>query len=230
MFVDFLKESSVGVCFKDFTTYATRYTHVMIIPNIIVVNIPLIIAKVISIGEVNHELQKIGNIHYTIIYRRKRRGRRRRILYINHEYIKNFYTFSKKVTNYNKRANSSIVSGSEEEEEEEEEEQYVTFEDFSKIHLKIGKITHAESIPSMKKVLRVIVDIGIEKRDIVVGAAIFYKPDELIGKVVVICTNIEPRKIGGIISNGMLLAADGFEGKPIFLTISEEAPIGTTIH
>lgn len=119
------------------------------------------------------------------------------------------------------------MSGSE---EEEEEQQYVTFEDFSKIHLKIGKITHAESIPSMKKVLRVIVDIGIEKRDIVVGAAIFYKPDELIGKVVVICTNIEPRKIGGIISNGMLLAADGFEGKPIFLTISEEAPIGTTIH
>jgi methionyl-tRNA synthetase len=64
--------------------------------------------------------------------------------------------------------------------EEKEEEQYVTFEDFSKIHLKIGKITHAESIPSMKKVLRVIVDIGIEKRDIVVGAANFYKPDELI--------------------------------------------------
>ena len=109
--------------------------------------------------------------------------------------------------------------------EEEEEQQYVTFEDFSKINLKIGKITHAESIPSMKKVLRVIVDIGTEKRDIVVGAAIFYKPDELIDKVVVICTNI-----GGIISNGMLLAADGFEGKPIFLTISEEAPIGTTIH
>ena len=197
----------------------------MIIPKVIVVNIPLIIAKVISIGEVNHGLQRIGNIHYPIGCRRKRRGRRRRKLYINHEYIKNFYTFSKKVTNYNKGANSSIVSGS-----EEEEQQYVTFEDFSKIHLKIGKITHAESIPSMKKVLRVIVDIGIEKRDIVVGAAIFYKPDELIGKVVVICTNIEPRKIGGIISNGMLLAADGFEGKPIFLTISEEAPIGTTIH
>jgi methionine--tRNA ligase beta chain len=114
--------------------------------------------------------------------------------------------------------------------EEEQQQQYVTFEDFSKICLKIGKITHAESIPSMKKLLRVIVDIGTEKRDIVVGAAIFYKPDELIDRVVVICTNIEPRKIGGIISNGMLLAADGFEGKPIFLTISEEAPIGTTIH
>ena len=144
--------------------------------------------------------------------------------------IQNFYSsFSKKVTDYNKSANCSIVSGSEEE-EEEEEQQYVTFEDFSKIHLKIGKITHAESIPGMKKVLRVIVDIGIEKRDIVVGAAIFYKPEELIDKVVVICTNMEPRKIGSILSNGMLLAADGFDGKPIFLTISEEAPIGAAIH
>ena len=114
--------------------------------------------------------------------------------------------------------------------EEQQQQQYVTFEDFSKIHLKIGKITHAESIPGMKKVLRVIVDIGIEKRDIVVGAAIFYKPEELIDKVVVICTNMEPRKIGSTLSNGMLLAADGFEGKPIFLTISEEAPIGAAIH
>jgi methionine--tRNA ligase beta chain len=106
----------------------------------------------------------------------------------------------------------------------EEQKQYVTFEDFSKIHLKIGKIIHAESIPGMKKVLRATVDIGI------VGAAIFYKPEELINKVVVICTNMEPRKIGSIISNGMLLAADGFEGKPIFLTISDEAPIGAAIH
>jgi tRNA-binding EMAP/Myf-like protein len=48
--------------------------------------------------------------------------------------------------------------------------------------------------------------------------------------VVVIYTNIEPRKIGNIISNGMLLAADGYNGKPIFLTINEEAPIGTNIH
>jgi tRNA-binding protein len=112
----------------------------------------------------------------------------------------------------------------------EEQKQYVTFEDFSKIHLKIGKIIHAESIPGMKKVLRATVDIGIDQRDIVVGAAIFYKPEELINKVVVICTNMEPRKIGSIISNGMLLAADGFEGKPIFLTISDEAPIGAAIH
>jgi tRNA-binding protein len=122
-----------------------------------------------------------------------------------------------------------FVSSSEEE-EKEEEEQYITFEDFSKLHLKIGKIIHAENIPGMKKVLKVIVDIGIDRRNVIVGAATFYKPEELISKVVVICTNLEPRKIGNIISNGMLLAADGSNGKPIFLTINEEAPIGANIH
>ena len=113
---------------------------------------------------------------------------------------------------------------------EKEDDQYITYERFSKMHLRIGKIIDAENIPGMKKVLKVIVDIGIEQRNIVVGAAIFYKPEELIGKVVVICTNMEPRKIGNIISNGMLLAADGSNGKPIFLTINEEAPIGANIH
>ena len=115
-------------------------------------------------------------------------------------------------------------------EQEEEDDQYITYEHFSKMHLKIGKIIDAENIPGMKKVLKVIVDIGIEQRNIIVGAAIFYKPEELIGKVVVICTNMEPRKIGNIISNGMLLAADGSNGKPIFLTINEEAPVGANIH
>jgi methionine--tRNA ligase beta chain len=114
--------------------------------------------------------------------------------------------------------------------EEAEEDQYITFEDFSKIHLKIGKIIHAENIPGMKKVLKAIVDIGIDRKTVIVGAAIFYKPEELIGKIIVICTNMEPRKIGNIISNGMLLAADGSNGKPIFLTINEEASIETNIH
>ncbi len=134
--------------------------------------------------------------------------------------------FSKRATNFSRKFNCSIVSSS----GEEEDDQYITYEEFSKIHLKIGKIVHAENIPGMKKVLKVIVDIGIEQRNIIVGAAIFYKPEELIGNVIVICTNIEPRKIGNIISNGMLLAADGYNGKPIFLTINEEAPIGTNIH
>ena len=111
-----------------------------------------------------------------------------------------------------------------------EKEQYITFDEFLKIHLKIGKVVQAESIPGMKKVFKVKVDIGTEKRDLAVGAALYYKPEELVNRIVVVCTNLEPRKIGSVISNGMLLAADGPEGKPAFLTITEEAVIGATIH
>ena len=116
------------------------------------------------------------------------------------------------------------------EEEEEEEEHIVTFEEFSKIHLKIGKIIQTEIIAGMEKILKVKVDIGIDQRDLVVGAALFYRPEELIGKKVVVCTNLKPRKIANIISNGMLLAAEGTGGKPEFLTITEDIPIGATVH
>jgi methionine--tRNA ligase beta chain len=115
-------------------------------------------------------------------------------------------------------------------EEEEEEEHIVTFEEFSKIHLKIGKIIQAEIIAGMEKILKVKVDVGIDQRDLVVGAALFYRPEELIGKKVVVCTNLKPRKIANIISNGMLLAAEGTAGKPEFLTITEDIPIGATVH
>jgi methionine--tRNA ligase beta chain len=105
------------------------------------------------------------------------------------------------------------VSGSEpKQEEQEEQEDYISYEEFSKVHLKIGKVIQAEGVSGMKKVFKIRVDIGADQRDLVVGAALFYKPEELVGKVVVVCTNLEPKKIGGIVSNGMLLAADGPEG------------------
>ncbi|HEY7569965.1 MAG TPA: methionine--tRNA ligase [Nitrososphaeraceae archaeon] len=111
-----------------------------------------------------------------------------------------------------------------------EQEHYISYEEFSKVHLKIGKVIQAEGLPGMKKVFKVRVDIGSDQRDLVVGAALFYKPEELIDKLVVICTNLEPKKIGGIVSNGMLLAADGPEGRPIFLTVAEDdAGIGAII-
>ena len=109
-------------------------------------------------------------------------------------------------------------------------EQLVSFEEFSKIRLCIGKVTQAESIPGMKKVFKATVDLGTEQRELAVGGAQFYTPSEFIGRTVVVCTNLEPKKIGGMISRGMLLAADGPEGKPIFLTSDAEAPLGASIH
>ncbi|MGD1835616.1 MAG: methionine--tRNA ligase [Nitrososphaeraceae archaeon] len=119
-------------------------------------------------------------------------------------------------------------------ENEELKSKFITFDEFSRIKLKIGKIMKAENIPKMKKLLKVIVDIGNKEiREIVVGAAMHYEPNELEGKIVVVCTNLYPKKLGKILSNGMILAADGVESnKPIFLTIENEKDvnIGSGIH
>jgi len=111
-----------------------------------------------------------------------------------------------------------------------DEEISITYDEFSKVHLKIGKVIHAEIIPGMKKVFKVIVDIGNEQRDLAVGAAAFFTPEQFVGRIVVVCTNLEPRRIGGVTSNGMLLAAEGPDGRPAFLTIGDDAPIGSAVH
>lgn len=107
---------------------------------------------------------------------------------------------------------------------------FITFDDFIKVQLKVGRVESTEAMPKMKKVFKATVDVGGEKRVVAVGAALWIKPEDFVGKTVVICTNLQPRKIGDIESNGMLLAADGPEGRPIFLTVSEEAPSGAPIH
>jgi tRNA-binding protein len=109
-------------------------------------------------------------------------------------------------------------------------EQLITFEEFSKVHLKIGKVIQAESMQGMKKVFKAKIDLGSEQRELAVGGALHYKPEDFVGRIVVVCTNLEPKKIGNIISRGMLLAADGPEGKPVFLTITEDVQVGAPIH
>lgn len=98
----------------------------------------------------------------------------------------------------------------------------ISFEDFSKIDLRIGRIIKIEDIPKLNKVYKAEVDLGFEKRIVIVGAAPYYKPDELEGRLVVICSNLTPKKIGNIESKGMILALDGVNGKPVFLTIDKE--------
>jgi tRNA-binding protein len=110
------------------------------------------------------------------------------------------------------------------------EEQNITFDEFSKVQLKIGKVIRSETVPGMKKVFKATIDLGNEQREIAVGGALHYKPEEFVGRVVVVCTNLEPKKICNIVSRGMLLAADGPEGRPLFLTITEDVPPGALIH
>ena len=119
---------------------------------------------------------------------------------------------------------------SEKSERVEEQQQYISFEEFSKVQLKIGKVIQSETVPGMKKVFKATIDLGTEQREIAVGGALHYKPEEFVGRLVVVCINLEPKKIGNIISRGMLLAADGPEGKPAFLTITEDIPPGAPVH
>ena len=101
----------------------------------------------------------------------------------------------------------------------------ISFEDFSKIDLRIGRIIKIEDIPKLNRVYKAEVDLGFEKRIVIVGAALYYKPNELEGRLVVICSNLTPKKIGNIESKGMILALDGVNGKPVFLTIDKEENI-----
>ena len=105
----------------------------------------------------------------------------------------------------------------------------VSFGDFQKLSFKVGKITAAEKIPNMTKILKVQVDIGGRTAQAIAGGAEFYEPNSFIGKQVVVLTNMEPKVIAGVKSEVMLLAAD-LNGKPIWITVADEVPPGTTVR
>ncbi|MCC6545357.1 MAG: methionine--tRNA ligase [Nitrospirae bacterium] len=83
----------------------------------------------------------------------------------------------------------------------------ISIEDFAKIKLRVGKIISAEGVPNSKKLIKLMIDIGDEKRQLVAGIALHYKPEEIVGKSVVIVANLKPAKLMGIESQGMVLAA-----------------------
>jgi methionyl-tRNA synthetase len=87
----------------------------------------------------------------------------------------------------------------------------ITFETLGKIDLRVATVIRAEAIPKARKLLKLEVDMG-EKRTIVAGIAASYKPEELIGKQIVIAANLKPAKLMGVVSNGMLLAASSSDG------------------
>lgn len=104
----------------------------------------------------------------------------------------------------------------------------MNLEEFQKVDLRIGKIIKAEKIAGSQKLLKLIVDIGEEERQIVAGLSEFYQPEEIINREVVVITNLESRVILGIKSQGMVLAADG--QRPVLLKPDEEVPPGTKIR
>ena len=105
----------------------------------------------------------------------------------------------------------------------------ITFEDFKKLDIRIGKIISAERIPDSDKLLKMQVDFGAEQRQILAGIAEF-TPDiaTLVGKEMPFILNLEPRKMRGFESQGMMLAADT-DGRPILLHPAEDLPPGSMV-
>lgn len=104
----------------------------------------------------------------------------------------------------------------------------VSYEDFKKLDLRVAKIVSIEKIPGKTKIVKGVVDLGSEKRDVIIGGAEFYQPEELVGRTVIVVANLEPKKLAGVESNAMLLAAD-VNNKPYWLTVTEEVEPGTRI-
>ena len=106
----------------------------------------------------------------------------------------------------------------------------ITIDDFMKVDLRVAHVKHAEKVKGADKLLRLEVDLGNEVRQIVAGIAKAYEPEKLIGRRVVIVANLAPRKLRGLESNGMILAASlGDEGLPSVLSPDQDVPPGTKV-
>ena len=105
----------------------------------------------------------------------------------------------------------------------------ISFEDFKKLDIRVGKIISAERVPDADKLIKIIFDIGNEERQILAGISEFIDdPSELVGKEMPVLVNLEPRRMRGLDSNGMILAAD-VEGRPVFLYPEKEIPPGSIV-
>ena len=107
---------------------------------------------------------------------------------------------------------------------------HITIDDFAKVELRVAQILVAERIPKADKLLRLEVDLGYEKRQILAGIAQYYEPEKLIGRKIVIVANLAPRKMRGLESNGMLLAASlPPDGSPVLAGFLEDVPLGARL-
>jgi len=106
----------------------------------------------------------------------------------------------------------------------------ISIEDFVKVDMRVGEVKAAEHVPGAAKLLKLMVDIGTEVRQLVAGLAEYYKPEDLIGMKVVVVTNLQPRKLRGVESNGMIVAASvGDHGRPVLVTFKEEVENGARL-
>jgi methionyl-tRNA synthetase len=107
--------------------------------------------------------------------------------------------------------------------------QRITIDDFSKVELRVAEVIAAEPVPRSKKLLKLTVSLGEEQRTLVAGIAEHYAPADLVGKKVVVVANLEPAKLMGVESNGMVLAGSA-DGKLAVLTLDRDLPPGAKVR
>jgi methionyl-tRNA synthetase len=107
----------------------------------------------------------------------------------------------------------------------------IEIDDFAKVDLRVGQVLSAERIPKADKLLLLKVDLGeAQPRQVLAGIAQYYEPEKLIGRKVVIVANLKPRKLRGLESQGMVVAASyGEEGRPVLATFTEDVPNGARL-
>jgi len=117
-----------------------------------------------------------------------------------------------------------------EEQKEKKETEKINYDYFSKIEMRTATIIHAEKVENTNKLMRINIDLGYEQRQIIAGIAESYTPEELLGKQIIVVTNLEPRKIKGNLSDGMLLAVENPDGKIILLTTEKKTENGLQVR
>ena len=105
----------------------------------------------------------------------------------------------------------------------------VSYDDFAKLDIRVAKIISTTPIEGKSRIIEGRIDLGgDDQRDVIIGGAQYYQPDDIVGKVVIVIANLEPKKMAGVESNAMLLAAD-VDDKPFWLTVNEDVPLGSPI-
>ena len=105
----------------------------------------------------------------------------------------------------------------------------ISYDDFSKLDIRVAKVISTEPIEGKSRIIKGTIDLGgDDTRDVIIGGAQYYDADEMIGKTVIVIANLEPKKMAGVESNAMLLAAD-VDDKPFWLTTSDDVPLGSPI-
>jgi methionyl-tRNA synthetase len=107
----------------------------------------------------------------------------------------------------------------------------ISIDDFARVEMRVGTVRVAERVPNADRLLRLEVEVGEPTpRQIVAGIAAYYSPEELVGRRIVVVANLQPRKLRGLESNGMLLAASAEGDRPVLVTVTEDVPDGARLR